>query len=134
MKWCWACREDKPLTDFHSDRTTKDGRAYTCRQCFKERWRRALRLTEAQKRCLASVAAGTVYMHFDVYGGYSWSEGDNSTRAQKTPLHAPRPLARLTNLGLIELGRAERPFSGCQITPYVLTPTGRAALDAEGER
>lgn len=51
MKWCWACREDKPLTDFHSDRTTKDGRAYTCRQCFKERYtarQKAYRRTEAK--------------------------------------------------------------------------------------
>lgn len=91
------------------------------------------RLTAAQQRCLSSVAAGTVQMHFDVYGGYRWIEGDNITRGRLTSGDAPRPILRLMALGLIEFGAVEWPFSGCQITPYVLTEAGRAALAKEAQ-
>lgn len=91
------------------------------------------RLTAAQQRCLASVAAGTVHMHFDVYGGYSWTEGEYRTAGRLTSGDAPRPVLRLMALGLIEFGRVERPYSGCQITPYVLSEAGRAALAKEAQ-
>lgn len=46
MKKCTICKIDKPLTDFHIHKKTKDGRHNTCKSCHRERtnaWRRANR-------------------------------------------------------------------------------------------
>lgn len=88
------------------------------------------RLTDAQKRCLSSVAAGTVHMHFDVYGGYQWQEKEYQTGWRKSELLAPAPIKRLVSLDLIEFGHTDRPYSGRRIHTYRITDAGRAALDA----
>lgn len=33
MKTCNKCHKTKPLEDFHNNKTTKDGRAYWCKEC-----------------------------------------------------------------------------------------------------
>lgn len=92
------------------------------------------KLTEAQLRCLASVAAGAVHMHFDVYGGYRWTNGEHSTRERRSVHEAPKPISRLLALAMIEAGQVARPYSGHQITPYIITDAGREALKAEQGR
>jgi hypothetical protein len=33
LKRCGSCKEEKPKNKFHKDRTTKDGRSWTCKEC-----------------------------------------------------------------------------------------------------
>jgi hypothetical protein len=40
MKTCYKCKEEKPFSDFHKNRTTKDGYHNQCKACKKE-WRRS---------------------------------------------------------------------------------------------
>jgi hypothetical protein len=35
-KTCSHCGEDKPLSDFHNDKSSKDGLTYNCKKCIKE--------------------------------------------------------------------------------------------------
>jgi hypothetical protein len=92
-----------------------------------------MKLTPAQWRCLASVAAGAASREFDAVGGYVWKEGDFRTGWRKYEWDEPSPLSRLSKLGLIKLGPAERPYSGRQINVYKLTDAGRRALSEGGE-
>jgi 5-methylcytosine-specific restriction endonuclease McrA len=39
MKRCTRCREEKPLSDFPSDKSRKDGLANKCRPCCYEQWK-----------------------------------------------------------------------------------------------
>lgn len=74
MKRCTKCRSEKPLTDFPSDRSRKDGLANKCRPCCYETWKswraknlehsqayhrqyRAMSAEEKQARALARVFA-----------------------------------------------------------------------------
>lgn len=41
MKTCCRCKETKALKDFARDRQRKDGRAWKCRACYKESYRRS---------------------------------------------------------------------------------------------
>lgn len=95
-----------------------------------------MKLTEAQKRCLADVGAGLVRQTFDVYKGYAWVRGENSTRWCKSEYEAPAPVRSLIQKGMIALGESTRPYSGHRITPYVCTDAGRQALATSkgGER
>ncbi|MDB9992585.1 hypothetical protein OAD97_00285 [bacterium] len=36
MKKCNKCSEEKPLTEFHKNKTTKDGKERKCKSCFKK--------------------------------------------------------------------------------------------------
>ena len=36
MKTCTKCKEEKPFSEFHKDRTTKDGLHFQCKACKKE--------------------------------------------------------------------------------------------------
>lgn len=90
------------------------------------------KLTKAQKRVLASVAAGEVAMHFDVYSGYWWTEGGKRLPSYgKSDLFPPLPIRYLADGGLIKRGETVRVYSGRQMTPYGLTDAGRAALEAQ---
>ena len=40
MKTCYKCKEEKPFSDFHKNRTRKDGYHNQCKACKKE-WRRS---------------------------------------------------------------------------------------------
>ena len=35
MKTCYKCKEEKPFSEFHKDRTTKDGYQNQCKVCRK---------------------------------------------------------------------------------------------------
>lgn len=35
-KRCTPCQQDKPLSEFNNNRSNKDGKSYTCRQCVKK--------------------------------------------------------------------------------------------------
>jgi len=37
IKHCNKCNTDKDITDFHKDRRKKDGRKYTCKECYKKK-------------------------------------------------------------------------------------------------
>lgn len=87
------------------------------------------KLTGVQLRMLKSVASGEVRRSFDVYGGYCWQEGASYTRWKKSEHDAPAPLVALIGLQMVAVGETTRPFSGSQVTSYVITPAGRAALE-----
>lgn len=36
MKICSVCREEKPLSDYHRSKNTKDGHTYRCKPCDRE--------------------------------------------------------------------------------------------------
>lgn len=81
------------------------------------------RPTKTQRKILAAMAAGTeLVQHFDVYGGYSHTIGEEPVR--KTTVEA------LFYGRLIENGRPLRVFSGRQRMVYKLTAAGSAALSS----
>lgn len=74
------------------------------------------KLTKAQKRILRSVADGKVCMHFDVWGGYWWTEdGMRSERSM------PSPLRVLIDLGLVKREERIRVYSGRHKQEYSIT-------------
>jgi hypothetical protein len=87
------------------------------------------KLTKAQSRVLASVADGAVFMRFDVYAGYWWTERGKMFpcygRSENFP---PLPIRYLVEGGLIAKGETQRPASGYHEARYSLTAKGRAAL------
>lgn len=89
------------------------------------------KLTKDQYRALEAVASGSVYMHFDVHGGYKWEQGKTYTRWKKSKHDAPASLRKMTEAGLIELGPTYRPYSGRQINQYIITDLGRAILEKD---
>jgi hypothetical protein len=38
LKHCGKCDADKPLDEFHNNKTTKDGKAWVCKGCMKKYW------------------------------------------------------------------------------------------------
>lgn len=91
-------------------------------------------LSKAQWRMLESVADGEVCRHFDVYGGYWWTErGKRLPAYGKSEHFPPLPIRYLLQKSLIILGPNERKFSGYHEASYVLTPAGRreAGRDAQ---
>ena len=89
------------------------------------------KLTEAQRRCLSDVADNIVLREFDVWGGYRWHRGEFVTNWRKSEHAMPKPLDRLCELGFVEIGLTERPYSGRHLSHYTLTPAGRAKLAEE---
>jgi DNA-binding PadR family transcriptional regulator len=89
------------------------------------------KLTEAQKRCLSDVANGSVSQEFDIWRGYRWRNGEFVSGWRKSERNMPKPLARLCDLGLAEIGSADRPCPGRHLSHYTLTPAGRAKLAEE---
>lgn len=86
-------------------------------------------LSKAQQRMLASVADGEVTRHFDVYGGYWWTErGKRLAAYGKSEHFPPLPIRCLLARSLIILGPNERKFSGYHEADYALTPAGRSIL------
>jgi hypothetical protein len=89
----------------------------------------AEKLTKAQLRMLASVADWEVLSHFDVYGGYWWTErGTRLPAYGKSESFPPLPIRRLLELKFIGLGDSVRLTSGRRVSAYFITDTGRAAL------
>ena len=35
IKWCPTCQEDKPITEFHRNRSKPDGHSHQCKDCFR---------------------------------------------------------------------------------------------------
>lgn len=94
------------------------------------------RLTKAQQRVLQAVADDEVKMHFDVYGGYWWTEHGKKMAAMgsKNPdWHAPLPLQALRTAKMVKLGEIERAYSGYHEMRYIATSAGRRALAREGK-
>jgi len=92
------------------------------------------RLTDAQKRVLKAVSEAAVELHFDVHGGYWWTERGWKMPAYgngKTDMFPPLPIRYLERAGLIEQRATSRPYPGRHLTVYGLTPAGRAALAEE---
>lgn len=91
-----------------------------------------VKLTEAQKGVLTDVAAGHILEeHFDVYGprnsnGYTcqWHQGELVRLAT---------VRKLFDLGYLTAGDTTRPYSGHRITPYTISPSGRAHLASSGK-
>lgn len=48
MKWCRLCNQYKPITDFHANRTAKDGHCNECKACHNAR------TVEAQRKRIAA--------------------------------------------------------------------------------
>lgn len=89
------------------------------------------KLTKAQARVLRSVAHEEVIRHFDVYGGYWWTErGKRLPAYGKTELFPPLPIRYLLAGELIAEGEDLRLRSGYHELRYVITNAGRAALSS----
>lgn len=90
------------------------------------------KLTAAQKRTLQAVAAGHVHMHFDVWGGYWWTEhGKRLPCYGKSEHFPPLPIRALLDTKRIERGEPDQIGSGWRRYPYSLTDLGRATLTQE---
>lgn len=63
MKTCTACRLPKPLDDFHRHPLTRDGRRPECKDCRRDRKRRAEPITETGK--MLSIADSDAAMSYD---------------------------------------------------------------------
>ena len=86
-------------------------------------------MTAAQVRMLRSVADGAVLRHFDVYGGYWWTErGKRLAAYGKSEHFPPLPIRALLERQLIVEEVNERPSSGYHEMSYSPTEAGRAAL------
>lgn len=89
-------------------------------------------LTKAQERMLHSVADEAVTRHFDVYGGYWWTErGKRLPAYGKSEKFPPLPIRYLLAGKLIAEGVNTRPHSGYHELPYVITEAGRAHLNTK---
>lgn len=89
-----------------------------------------MKLTKAQARMLRSVADDQVARHFDVYGGYWWTERGKKLPAYgKSELFPPLPIRYLLDFNFIRSLETERVASGRHIAKYAITDAGRAALD-----
>lgn len=88
------------------------------------------KLTKAQRRMLQSVADEQVARHFDVWGGYSWTErGKRLAAYGKSANFPPLPIRYLLDQKLIHLAADERVASGAHIARYYVTPAGRAVME-----
>ena len=56
MKWCRLCNQYKPITDFHANKTAKDGHCNECKACHNARTVEAQRKRIAEKKSLKKAA------------------------------------------------------------------------------
>lgn len=90
-----------------------------------------MKLTKAQRRTLKSISEMAVIRHFDVWGGYWWTErGKKLPRFGKSEHFPPLPIRYLLDGGLIAACENVRRASGYHEMLYEITPAGRAALEA----
>lgn len=86
------------------------------------------KLTKAQKRVLLNIDAMGLHRHFDVWGGYYWTQGVRNVTGRTAEV--------LAEIGVIGVGKPKRAYPGHTIQHAELTDKGRALLDAlkdEGE-
>lgn len=81
------------------------------------------KLTKAQREALSA----PLFEHFDVWGGYWWthSEDGGGRRFSERTIDALR-----FDHSALDLGKTTRVSSGRQVRPLLITPAGRAALEA----